>query len=336
MRLYNFKNVKDAYQESRKYTKPAQIAEFPPYITFELKNNCNFTCVMCARTYMKSDKREMDLDYFKKCILEIAKYGSLIRLIGWEEPLLYSKIEEAIEFTKQNDLLIHITTNGSLLNDKMIAMITNHGVDSVIVSFQGLSKEEYMVMRNVKESMYETVMSNLQKLYLSKKNDKPFVKLTTTITERDDLSKKQEFIDTHTAYTDELQITGFTDLTAIDEHFGQTDIWNKLSLKKPTKKESVCCSIPNYEMKIRWDGTIFGCCAAFESDIKMNGKRDQSLLEIWESQQAAAIRKTVSSGQLDEFKDCKVCSIKHEYADIGDPITNTFTDQFESYSRILE
>jgi MoaA/NifB/PqqE/SkfB family radical SAM enzyme len=329
---YAFGTAKDAYKAASNYAAAGHVAPFPPYVTFELRNGCNFRCVMCPRTYMTSDSREMDIEMLRRHIDEIARYGSLVRFIGWDEPLLYSKIQEAISCVKESGLLLHITTNGSLLDDSIIRHIVDNGVDSIIVSFQGLTQQEYCFMRKVAPSMYARVIDGIQRLSRARRGGRPRLTVTTTITERDRPEDKDEFVNFHCDHADEVQITGFTDLTAIAEGFDRPTIWNELAVTRPTPKTNIRCFLPNYEMKIRWDGTLFTCCPAFNEDIGVLPIGEETLLARWTSRRVSEIRETVGQGDLDRFQDCRMCSIRYAYPKLNNPIANTVSKSFESFS----
>ena len=63
--MYNFQSVSEAYEESRKFRDLGQTAPFPPYVTFELTNCCNFKCKMCYRTYVHKERKDIELDFLK-------------------------------------------------------------------------------------------------------------------------------------------------------------------------------------------------------------------------------------------------------------------------------
>lgn len=316
----------------------AGTVEFPPYVTFELLNACNFRCIMCPNSYMKRKRKEMDFNLFKKIIDEISQYGSLIRFIGFEEPLLYGKIKDAIQYIKEKGLLLHITTNGSLLNKELIKTITDNRVDSVIFSFQGLSKKEYCFMRNVSPKIYSRVINNIKLLYKSRKNKKPFIKITTTTTERDLPADKNKFIKEHLNYADEIQVGGFTHFAHIAEYFDKKDIWKKLGITKPKKIKKVKCFTPNYEMLIKNDGSIHLCCGAYTNSLKAgvfrpneknSGKK--TLFNIWHSKKARNIRKALNNGNLDKFEGCAVCPMRYKYNDMDSALVNTRRGKAERF-----
>ncbi len=333
--MYKFEDVKEAYNESRKYSGEKGVAPFPPYVTFELTNICNYRCIMCQVAYAKRTKKELDFDLFKRAVDEISEYGSMVRFIGYEEPFLYSKISDAIRYVKEKGLLLHITTNGSLLNHSLIESVVEAKVDSVIFSFQGLTMEEYCFMRNTTSDTYRKVVNNIEMLYKSRKGGKPYIKITTTITERDNPPDKNTFINTHLKYTDEIQITGFTHFIHVDRLFERRDIWEKLKISEPSRVTgNVRCSVPRYEMIIKGDGGVYPCCGSFYEDLRIGNIEENTLYDIWHSGRAKEVREALGSGNLDVFRDCSVCPIRYEYEEIGNTVKNAREDKTEKFRKV--
>lgn len=337
--LYNFKEVADAYRVTRKFMEEKGgrgALEFPPYITFELSSVCNFRCKMCPNSYMTRDKKELDFNLFKKAIDEISHYGSLIRFIGYDEPLLYSKIKEAIKYVKEKGLLLHITTNGSLLNKTMVDVILDNQVDSIIFSFQGLIKGEYCFMRNLSPEIYSRVINNIKLLYETRggKGKKPYIKITTTITDRDLLADKDKFVEGYLDHADEVQVTGFTHFIHVAQRFGKAGIWEDLGIKEPQRIGHVNCFTPNYELLLKSSGSAHVCCGVYgDKDLMVGNIKDNSLFDIWHSEKANCIRKLLNSGQLDNFENCAVCPIRYKYENIDSAVINTRKDKVERFTK---
>ena len=108
---------------------------FPRHIFVELTANCNLSCEYCPR-----EKRKEDIDFglFTSIIDEASQYGARsfsLHLFG--EPLLYSKILDAIRYIKSKNKrhTILLTTNGTLLN-KYSKDLVDLGVDRIIWSWR--------------------------------------------------------------------------------------------------------------------------------------------------------------------------------------------------------
>lgn len=320
--MYHFKSVNEAYEKSRELCEIGEKAIVPPYVTFELTNWCNFNCRMCFRSYIKKERNDIVPELLKKALDEISSWGSMIRFLGYEEPFSYFHIEKAIEMVKKKNLLLHITTNGSLMNERIIDLLVNFQVDSIIVSFQGLSESEYLTMRNSTRKTYENVKKNIKMLFNKRRDDKPFIKITTTITERDDSSSYEQFAKDLLDYADEVQITGYTHFIHIDESFKNVNINQKLNLSKPHLLNDINCIVPNFEMLIRANGDVLPCSGALTDDLIIGNLQENRLIQIWNSEKAEVIRDRLLHNHLSDFGDCNVCPIRYSYPDHGNSLSN--------------
>jgi len=308
MKKYNFKNFKEAYS----FARQAKTApEFPPYVTFELTSHCNFKCIMCPHTYMERKQRHMDFNLFKKAVDEIAEYGSAVRFIGLSEPFLHPQIIEAMEYVKSKGLLLHITTNASVINTGHIERILDLGLDSIIFSMQGLTKQEYSFMRGCAD--YDTVVSNIKKLHSMRAGSlKPYMKMTTTITERDDAGGIELFKQEHSKYCDEVQITGTTCFTRIEKDYAKRGIHEKLGIKQPKRLEKIRCRAPYYELLVNANGRVSPCCSDSDEVFVIGDIALQSLRQMWDSQLLKAIRKVLDEGKTSLLSNCINCVINYE------------------------
>jgi len=109
-------------------------AKFPYIVDIELTNHCNLHCVFCGQRTMTRHKGFMSKELFEKVVNECAKHKTPIRLIRWGEPFLHPEIMKFCEYAKSKGVPVHITTNGTLIKDKIPEIC--QFVDSIIFSFQ--------------------------------------------------------------------------------------------------------------------------------------------------------------------------------------------------------
>jgi organic radical activating enzyme len=90
------------------------IPKFPERIVIELTPLCNLSCSMCPRHYIKETDGYMDPKLYKKLIDEIKTENSeAIILPFWRgESCMHPNFIELIEYTLQQELRVHISTNG--------------------------------------------------------------------------------------------------------------------------------------------------------------------------------------------------------------------------------
>ncbi|ASQ90174.1 hypothetical protein CHL67_03825 [Prosthecochloris sp. GSB1] len=115
---------------------PGQLA----YLTVSCTTRCNFTCDFCS----KKDYATTDLDY---AILENALSESLllglrkVELTGGEA-LLYPRFWDVVAYLRENDVMVQLVTNGSLI-DRAVAGKLAEARINVAISLTTLDPEEF-------------------------------------------------------------------------------------------------------------------------------------------------------------------------------------------------
>lgn len=86
-------------------------------IYIEITNICNLNCSFCSKDNRKLE--EMTPENFETILNKIKDYTKTIYLHVKGEPLLHSRLERILKLTKKYNLNIRITTNGTLLKEKI-------------------------------------------------------------------------------------------------------------------------------------------------------------------------------------------------------------------------
>ena len=86
-------------------------------IYIEITNICNLNCRFCSKD--SKMKREMTFIEFEHILKQIDKYTDYLYLHVKGEPLLHSKIDQIINLCKKYNKQINITTNGTLIKQKL-------------------------------------------------------------------------------------------------------------------------------------------------------------------------------------------------------------------------
>ena len=148
-------------------------------ITLQLTQDCNFRCKYCiyseeANTKQRAhSKRHMSWETAKKAIDFYLDHSvdSLKRNVGLYggEPLLqFDLMKRIIEYAearlKGKPLSFNVTTNGSLLTDKIVEYLATHNVN-ILISLDGPKdiNDKNRVFKNG-EGTYDTVMRNIYRI----------------------------------------------------------------------------------------------------------------------------------------------------------------------------
>ncbi len=189
---------------------------------------CNLRCKMCyfsdsdfVRKNMKGQMKEEDLD-----ILANTFFKNALKLqIGCgAEPTLFKHNVKLINIAKAHKVpYISMVTNGNLLERKDIADLAVAGLDEIILSMHGVTKERYEDLMD--KGDYEKFHSVLQSVTEQKKTN-PKLKLRINYTfNQDNFHELKQFFDVYGDYDIDI-----IQLRPIDKIGDST--YNEFSLKK--------------------------------------------------------------------------------------------------------
>jgi len=149
----------------------------PVNLEFEIYNTCNYECIMCGGEWSSSirknreKKKQLKFIYDDKFLNEISffiPYLQSVKFLGGEPFLIsfYYKIWELLKIYNKS-CKIHITTNGSILNNKIKEIINNFENIKITFSLDSLNSKTYSTIRV--NGNFEKVYSNFNYLLNSKK-----------------------------------------------------------------------------------------------------------------------------------------------------------------------
>jgi pyruvate-formate lyase-activating enzyme len=287
--------------ESYKHAWRYPLVDFPPIMDLEPTNRCNLACVHCPHQLMTRPQGEMAPFLFTEIVTEAAKHGCKgIRFILFGEPLLHPRLFKMITFAHRKGLLTHLTTNGVLLHRWNVDAILKSGLDSLVISLQGIDKTGYEQLRG---PHYDEVIHNLK--YIGNFDNRPYITLTTTI-----LDEKEPDISAFKGYW-----AAWADKVDVWEtHLGAVQdiprVKPFLSRERKHPKSNHPCNDVYNKLNVLFDGTVIPCCDISQMNAPyIVGKFPaQSLYQIWHGAKYTTLRDTIMSGEA--LPLCQYCSNK--------------------------
>ena len=280
--------------------KNTKVSGRPFELGIELTNRCNLDCLMCPRQNMKRKQGDMDFRLFKRIIDD--NFGSLefVSLQQYGEPLLYPKLIEAIDYCKQKNVRCGISTNATLLDEKLSESIIRSGLDHIILAFDGASRETYEKVR--KGSSYDQVVGNIKTfLELREKMDSDIFTVIQCIYMRDTEDEIREF----------KRQWGRSSVDAV--RIRQVTYSGNKPAVGAEKFVNTNLGAPCYwlwrEPSIHWDGTVASCCMDVNADIPIGNLSNEPLSVIWNNKKMIHIREMHKTGRAGEIPLCKDCNM---------------------------
>ena len=133
----------------------------PSRIIFCLTVRCNLTCEMCGFPRTPRTK-ELTTDEWKKIILELKSWIGPYRIqLAGGEVFLRQDTTELVRFGYENDVLMGIVTNGTLIDNELAEKIAKSGLSYFDISLDGIRPATHDRIRGV-DGVYQKVMTTIK------------------------------------------------------------------------------------------------------------------------------------------------------------------------------
>ena len=123
-------------------------------IYIEITNVCNLNCKFCPKSNRK--QQFMSLENFKNIIDKVKNKAQTIYLHVKGEPLLHNNLDEIISYIDKNNLKVVITTNATLLKDKIDILKKYTCIKQINLSIHSITQNTFdneKYLNNIFESV---------------------------------------------------------------------------------------------------------------------------------------------------------------------------------------
>jgi MoaA/NifB/PqqE/SkfB family radical SAM enzyme len=265
----------------------------------------------------------MDFELFKEIIGECKRYKRL-KMMNFHkdgESLLHPQIYDMIRHAKENKIaeILHMNTNGLLLDESHYEDFFNSGIDDVTISIDASRDATFKKLKGV--DALEKIESNIEGLFRyrkEKKYAKPFIRVK--IMEFSDVASGEinEFIDRWKGIADDVQVTGIHDWSGAIKGLKVTD---------ETKPNRYPCILLWYALAVNWDGKVSACNVDWDLSALVGDLSKNTLHEIWRGDRIKQLRRAEVLGTKRPARVCEKCVV---WAG-GDDMTDWFLQNKEFY-----
>jgi len=279
-----------------------RVPGLPVEYIVETTAKCNIYCPMCPRETHKQPKEDMTSEVFERLVAGAKRTGEHMMLIGLGEPFLDPKIFDRIEHCEKHGIATLLSTNGTLLDEKMSERLLNAPLQHITLSFDGATKESYEYYR--KGARFEKVRDNFVRFCRMKhaRGSKmqivvQMVRMPLNAHEVDDFRRFWSGIEG----VDQVRIK--EDETNLVQPEPQRESAGKAMAARP------CHYLWRGAMYVKQDGRVFPCCQSYNLDGAPAGDlRQQSLEQIFNSDEMVRLRRLHGQGRATEIDMCARCS----------------------------
>lgn len=256
----------------------------PLCLDIETASICDLACPFCYREYIATPDKTMDKCLAEKLINEAGELSIPSIKFNWRgEPLLNPKLPELIDCAKKAGILeTIINTNATTLNEKKAKQIIESGLDVMIYSFDGGSKETYEKNRpgRFKKNTFDKVYSNIKTFSETRKKmgrKFPRTRIQMILT-KETFPEQDSFYDLFSEYVDEVLVNTYSERggSLSELNTEQLNTYNEakkrygVSGEIPFMRDSagemwiapsrLGCEQPYQRLMITYDGRVGMCC----------------------------------------------------------------------------
>ena len=320
----NFIKIKQKISQSKVANKimqrlPGSILLMNPikHLMIEPTNICNLKCLFCTQSISKRKKGSMSLDDFKKIANILPRSTKEVQLHFAGESVLNNDLPEMVKLIKSKGIKTILSSNGTLPFEKYEKII-NAGLDQLIISFDGATKEIYDQYR--KGGNFETVVDNIGKMAkLPERKTELVIQFIVMrnnehqIEEMKNLAKKLG-ADTLWLKSASLNIgsSEVLEKNIIDNaknFLPENQKYSRYILKENKliyKDRPLSCPWI-FRTVILWNGDVAVCCTDLEGEVIVgNVLKDGGFDKVWKSKKYDKVKKLILSRQLNICKNCNI------------------------------
>ena len=255
-------------------------------IYVEITNICNLKCPFCSVD--NREKKEMKLEEFENVLIKINDYTDYVYLHVKGEPLLHSKFEQILDLCKKYNKKVNITTNATLLEQKLESIIKS-SVRQVNISLQSIV--DINIVKNIIRCADILAENDIKVQY----------RMWVEIEKENEILKLLE-----TRYN--VKINSEKNNIKLDEniYFNKDKEFIWPSLDNDILQEEGTCYGTRTHIGILSDGTVIPCCLDSKGIISLGNIFKCTMEELVDGKRFKNMRKNFQNNKLCE-ELCKKC-----------------------------
>ena len=271
-------------------------------IYIEITNICNLNCSFCSPVTRK--KEFITLDNINHIFNEIKDYTDYIYLHVKGEPLLHPELDKIIDLANTYNLKVNITTNGTLLKDKINILVNKPNLNKINISLHSENNKP-----NYLEEIFE-VRDNYLK-------DKTVIYRLWTLNNGkfDNNSQKivEKIINHYNLSTDIVDNIYKKNNINIDNnlYIDKDNEFEWPTLNSDVESNGYCFALKT-QIAILVDGTIVPCCLDSDGHIPLGNIYKESFKSIIEGDKFITLKKSFEA-RHPSSELCRKCTFKNKF-----------------------
>lgn len=281
-------------------------------IYVEITNSCNLKCSFCPEG--KRVKEFISVDKFENIINQIKSYTNLIALHVKGEPLLHPKLEELLNICEDNNVLVNITTNATLLEKNKDILFKSKAVRQLNLSLHSITKNE-----NTDTYNFETYINNV--LEISKEIlEKTNIIISYRLWNLENIKENSENLHILDCLESAFSVENLVEKAKVnffvklsENAFLNQDlefVWPSME-NEIISEEGTCWGLRN-QVAILVNGDVVPCCLDGEGIIKLGNIFEENFENIINSEYSKEFIKAFEENKV-IHQLCKRCGFRGKF-----------------------
>jgi len=197
-------------------------------------------------------------------------------------------------------------TNGTLLDEHKAREVLELGLDQILFSFDGATKETYETIRRGAD--FDTTRGNILR-FVQERNRRGLRKPTVYVCMVLQKDNYEEVVAFRNMWRGVADIVNISPVNTVRE-----DTTYQANLEIRYNRQVYPCHNIWKELTVLSNGKVALCCMDYDGKVVVGDLTRQSIMEVWDSEEFTAIRKLHLAGRTDSIAMCRNCDILHESA----------------------
>ena len=288
----------------------------PTILTIEPTNICNLRCPLCTTGSgeMERSNGKMSFETFQNIIKKMGDDLFFLLLYHQGEPYINKHFLDFVKLAKSKNIYCTTSTNAHYFTDELIHQTIDSGLDSMIVSLDGITQKSYEIYR-VKGNLDKVIsgMKRFTEIKRERKSKTPLIALQFLVMKHNeneipDIKKLAKEIGVDRLLIKNIEVRSIKEaqqwLPMNDKYRRYNYISDNFEVKNNNKKS---CPRPWLSTLINWDGTVVPCCFDKNGKYGMGNINDaESINTVWFGQKFSTFRDILNRDRksIDICRNC--------------------------------
>jgi len=255
---------------------------------------------MCIREAVKFDGPNIDLGLFRRLIDEGAGYFRYMSFDGPGETIMNPDAFTMIRYAKSKGTRMVFSTNATLMNSAVMESILDSGLDHIIFSLNGTTREVYASVHGMDH--FDAAVANIREFLKRKCETRASTMVTLQmVCLQQTLHQVQDFYRTWRNVPGVNSVRVKKDVVAVERI--QTS-----EVAKRSQRRNACARLWYGPVYIETNGDVYATPGVLYKAPPVGNLWRNSLREIWNNKTMQAMRRAHVSGDESPFPECVDCS----------------------------